>query len=227
MNIIKKIDFDPEFEPLLNFSPLIEHEVLDGLERSGQILKRARLESSRLRKKAREILVQANVEREEERKRGFEEGRQEGLSTVTERILTLELAHKKMLEVAESEILHMVMEITEKVIGREVKEGAVVSIVQKAIKQATGRKVTVRVHPGDLVFIREREEEFLSGVDKTRAVSVVEDEGVAVGGCVVETELEKVDARLETQLAAIRKALGLCPLLILENIRRTSINWRP
>lgn len=207
--IIRKIDFDPEFEPFVLDSPVIEHEVLSGLEKSEGIVSRARKEASRLRKRAREVLAQAVVEKEEERKRGFEQGHQEGLAALTERLIQAEADRNRVLTEAEPQIVRMVAEIAEKVIGREIQEGAVVDIVRKAVSQSVGQRITVHVHPADRSVLEEKEKELLEVVDKSQTITVKEDEAVSAGGCIVETELGTVDARLETQMAAIRKALGL------------------
>lgn len=207
--IIRKIDFDPEFEPFVFDSPVIEHEVLSGLEKSEGIVSRARKEASRLRKRAREVLAQAVVEKEEERKRGFEQGHQEGLAALTERLIQAEADRNRVLTEAEPQIVRMVAEIAEKVIGREIQNGAVVDIVKKAVSQSVGQRITVHVHPTDRPVLEEKEKELLEVVDKSQTITVKEDESVSAGGCIVETELGTVDARLETQLAAIRKALGL------------------
>lgn len=211
--IIKRIDFDPDFEPVCFDSPdapaVIEHEVLTGIEKAGEIISRVRREATRLRKRAKEVLALAVVEKEEERKRGFEEGVQEGLGSLTERLAEAARDHEKMLQEAEPEIVRMVMEIAEKVIGREVERGAVADIVKKAILQSVGQKIVVRIHPLDLQAVVERQAEIVAAVDGTHSIVVKEDESVPAGGCIIETELATVDARLETQLAAIRKVLGL------------------
>jgi flagellar biosynthesis/type III secretory pathway protein FliH len=206
--VIKRIDFDPEFEPVL-FSPVIEREVLDGLQKARKMIERARAEAARIRKNARGVLAEAQVEREEERRRGFEEGRQEGLAELTEKIVGAGEAHEKVLREAEPEIVRMVMEIAEKVIGRELKKGAVVDVVKKAVAQAVGQKIAVRVHPSDASVLKEKEAELMEVLDQTQSIVVKEDETVPPGGCLVESELGTVDARLETQLKGIRKALGL------------------
>lgn len=215
--IIRGIDFDPDFQPgsfdspgdSLRFFPVIEHEVLSGVEKGREILARARSEASSLRKRSREVLAQAVVEKEEERKRGYAEGVQQGLGELTEKLAEAERGREVILTGAEPEILGMVMEIAEKVIGREVKKGAIVDIVKKTVAQAVGEKVVVRIHPSDLAVVQEKEPELLEAIGKVRSMTVKEDESIAPGGCIVETELGTVDARLETQLGAIRKALGI------------------
>lgn len=206
--IIKRIDFDPEFIPI-TFSSVIEHEVIDGAAKAKEIIARVRREAQKIRKSAKDLVLQARVEKEEERKRGFEEGKEEGLAQLTEKIVEAERAHEKVLREAEPEIIRMVMEIAEKVIGREIKKGAVADIVKKAITQSVGRKIVVRVHPADMPVLKEKEAELMAALDQTQSIAVREDDTIAAGGCIIETELGTVDARLETQLKGIRKALGL------------------
>lgn len=210
--IIKKIDFDPDFEPLAGLAgktPVIKHQLLTGLEQEKLILQRAQDEAREIRRRASEVLEQAEREREEERKRGYEEGREEGLGEFSEKVMEAGHAKEKVLREAEPEIVRMVMDIAEKVIGREIKKGAVVDVVRKAIRESVGQKIVVRVNTLDMEVIRGKEAELLAELDKVHSLSVREDETVPLGGCIIETELGTVDARLEVQLAAIRKALGL------------------
>lgn len=209
MALIKKINFDPEFEPLLDLSPLITHDLVEGMDKAKGLLVRARQESARLRKRAREVLAEAQVKKEEERKIGFEEGKEEGLASLTERITTVEQAREKVLKEAEPEVIRMVMEIAEKVIGREIERGAVLDIVQQTIGQSVGQKIVLRINPQDIPRIKKEERRLLAAIGEGRSILVKEDGTIPAGGCIVETELGTVDARLETQMGAIRKALGL------------------
>ncbi len=112
-SIIKRIDFDPEFEPVSLF-PVIKQDVLAVLDQAKEIIVRARKESARIRKKSRDVLEAAVVEKEEERKRGFEEGYQEGLAQLTSKILQVEQGKENFFREAEPQVIRMVMEIAEK-----------------------------------------------------------------------------------------------------------------
>jgi len=206
--IIKRIQFDPEFRPV-NIAPVLKARVMTAYEEAKEIVARARQEASQCRQEAKATLEQAVAEKEAERERGYHQGLQEGLAQLSEKILETELAREKILSDAEPQIIQMVMDIAEKVISREVEKGAVVDVVKQAISQAVGKKITVRVNPLDVPFMREREKELLSVIDQTQSVNIKEDEQIPPGGCVVETEMGAVDARLETQIVAIKKALGL------------------
>lgn len=206
--LIKRIDFDPEFIPV-TLPLVLEHEILEGVDKAGVLIHRAKKEASRIRKQAREVLNQAGVEREEERKKGFEEGRQEGLAVLTEKIVAAESAQEKVLKESEPGIVRMVMEIAEKVIGRELEKGAILDIVKKSIRESVGHKIFVKVHPADFTVLKKREKEILAILEQNESLTIKEDDTIPPGGCVVETEMGTVDARLETQLKGIRKALGL------------------
>jgi flagellar biosynthesis/type III secretory pathway protein FliH len=206
--IIKSIQFDPEFRPV-NVGPVLKNRIMTAYEEAKEIVARARQESARLRKEAQATRDQAVVEKEAERERGYNQGLQQGLEQLSEKIMEAELSKEKALNDAEPQIIRMVMDIAEKVIGREVAEGAVVDVVKKAITQAVGRKIVVRIHPMDMPILKDREKDLATVLDQTQSVAIKEDEQIPPGGCVVETEMGAVDARLETQLAAIKKALGL------------------
>lgn len=207
-SIIKRLQFDPEFRPV-QIGPILKTRVVSAYEEAKGIVSQARKEATAIRQEAQATLKQAVAEKAAERERGYQEGLREGLEQLSEKILGAELAKEKVFNDAEPQIIRMVMDIAEKVIGREVTKGAVVDVVKKAVAQAVGRKIVVRIHPSDAPALKEREKDLMTVLEQTQSVSVKEDEQIPPGGCVVETEMGAVDARLETQLAAIKKALGL------------------
>jgi flagellar biosynthesis/type III secretory pathway protein FliH len=77
------------------------------------------------------------------------------------------------------------------------------------MSDAVGEKITVRLNPKDYEKIKKNEAEFLKSLENVKSLSFREDEAVAKGGCLVQTEIGTIDAQLDTQLSAIKKALGL------------------
>ncbi len=63
--------------------------------------------------------------------------------------------------------------------------------------------------PKDYENIKKNQAELLQKVEAGKTLLLREDEGVKPGGCLVETEIGTIDAQLDTQLSAIKKALGL------------------
>ncbi|MBI1910172.1 MAG: hypothetical protein HYS22_08400 [Deltaproteobacteria bacterium] len=195
-----------------------------GLDRLGSVLKKgvfeaesqavrllaeASVEAHKVQERVGQILAQAERDYESEKKRGYEEGHQEGLAQVTETLARAEATHEKLLSQSEGEIVTLVNAIVGKILGREVAKGAVVGVVRQAISQIIGEKIVVRVNPEDLRFLRAKEGELMGLLDKTQSLSFREDPLIAAGGCVVDSETGTVDAQLPNQIAAIKKALGL------------------
>ncbi len=207
--IIKRLQFDPEFEPLLSSGPVVKFRAMKAADQATALLRQAKQDAENIKAKAREVLQDAERDYEDERQRGYEDGLEEGRGTWSQKLMEAATAKEKMLQDAEPQIIRMVMDIAEKVIGRAVEKGAVVEVIKKTIEESSGKKITVKIHPKDWETVKAREQELVSALDQRRSISVREDESVGPGGCIVETELGTVDARLELQLKAIRNALGL------------------
>jgi len=65
----------------------------------------------------------------------------------------------------------------------------------------------VRVHPLDAVAVTAQRDALAGRAPRTATLEIVADESVGRYGCVIETAVGRVDARLETQLAALERAL--------------------
>lgn len=194
---------------LLQFGSLLKKGVLESQSQGEKILGEAKVEALRIREKVQSILARAEQTYESEKKRGFEEGVQEGLAQMTETIVKAEAEREKMLSQSEEEIVTLVNAIVHKILGREIERGAIVDVARQAISQIVGQRITVRVHPSDLKFLRQREKELMNLLDRTQSLNFREDPLISEGGCVVDSELGTIDAQLPYQLSAIKKALGL------------------
>lgn len=72
---------------------------------------------------------------------------------------------------------------------------------------ANGDRVTVRCHPDELEFVQKALAESPDEKSEFKRVRVVPDEQIGVNGCLVETDLGVVDARIEKQLAVLKGVL--------------------
>jgi type III secretion system HrpE/YscL family protein len=219
--IIKKSDVRKEGmligkTPASNIPPMesggvLNKKVLEAKDRAQTIIDEAVNEADRIRSEARAILEQISGEMERAKKDGYSNGREEGLAAVTEQLASLNSIKEKFYSSAEPEIIKLVMTIAEKIIGKMVRENeaAIKSIVRQAVESSLGERITVRLNPEDYKIVSSVEFEFRDVLDRTKRIVFKEDESIKQGGCVVETEVGTIDARLETQLKAIRKALEL------------------
>jgi flagellar biosynthesis/type III secretory pathway protein FliH len=179
--------------------------------RRQEVLDAASAEARAIKARARELYLQIEQKTAEAQKIGFEQGRQEGLQSVTEMQARLKLEHEKMLQELEKDTLGLVYEIAEKVIGDALKisDDAILGMIRETLKEAMGNELVVLVSPVDYDTVREKQPHLVSAIQGTQTLVLKSSEAVRQGGCVIESELGTIEAQLDLQLEAIKKALGL------------------
>jgi type III secretion system HrpE/YscL family protein len=206
-------DVPPVSKPSVDLFPesgaVVHKRVLDAKERAEQILSEAQAEAARIREEAKRVLEDAKVKREKSIKKGYAEGESKGLAQVTEKLIQLQRLREQFYEQAEPEVIRLVTSIAEKVIGQIVDENPklIRSVIKKALERSLGDRIVVRLNPEDYKVATAEESEFREVIDRTKRITFRQDDTVSKGGCVVETEVGTIDAQIETQLRAIRKAL--------------------
>lgn len=190
---------------------VLNKKVMDATQKAELIIQEANREAEAIRAEAKGFQAQIASELEKAKKDGYAKGRDEGLSSVTEMAVKLNTIKAKFYTNAEPEVIKLVMTIAEKVIGKMVREneGAIKSIVRQAVESVIGERITVHLNPEDHKVITSSNEEFRDVFDRSKRIAFKEDEMMSKGGCIVETEVGTIDARLETQLKAIKKALQI------------------
>jgi flagellar biosynthesis/type III secretory pathway protein FliH len=155
-----------------------------------------------------ELLESAREEAERIKSRAALEGRERGLQTVTELLVRAREEVARMRSEAEQDLKTLAVRIAEKVLASELelRPSAIVEVVKQVLEHAgDAEQLTVRVSPGDLPLL-ERGKTKLT--ERTRGILTFRaDESIGRGGCIVESALGIVDARLSTQLEAIERAL--------------------
>ena len=114
-------------------------------------------------------------------------------------------------EAAKDVAVLLARKMAEKIVGHAVAVDAAVlrGIVARALTEIKPGKeaVLLRVHPEDLASLAGGQAAWLTDLGVQADVKLVADPSVGRCGCVVETAVGRVDARLDTQLAALERAL--------------------
>lgn len=171
---------------------------------------------------ARRIVAEADAysaERRAEADRTFDErraaahreGYDAGLAELNGHLLLARETYDNALRDAEGDLLTLAVKIAERIIGREVKQkketvADVAATALLALRREHESTLTLRVHPSDVALVQE-EHQRLESSARAQFLHVVADGRVARGGCVIETDRMTIDARLETQLRAVGRAL--------------------
>jgi len=145
---------------------------------------------------------------------GLAEGREAGRGEVraqVEKLAGMFYDLAKPFEVlnaeVERELLTLAMALARQIVRRELKTDPtqIIGIIRDAIAAlpVAAREVRVHLHPEDASVVRQN----LAPTESERAWTLVEDPVMARGGCQITTTTSRIDARLETRLAAILSEL--------------------
>ena len=182
---------------------VIKKDVHDAREQKKKILGEAEEEATG-------IIDKAKADAEKIRSEARDEGYEEGIGKLNDLLLEFHRKRDRMIEDSRSDLLRLSVRIAEKVLGRELEENedALADIVIKAIRGIRHEKrIQIRVHPDDLEKIRSKRQKLLDEVGAGKELEFQEDRSVSPGGCIVETDLGIIDARLDTQLRVLERAL--------------------
>lgn len=198
--------------------PPIDQQILEEAKRKAQqIVAEAQAEAKRL---IEEIRLHANMAGAEAKDRGFEEGKEEGRRQGREEYARLMMQARelyvqaikersKLLSSAETELARLSIKVAERIIGQEVRSAGevIMGVVRQALSGIKDREeVLIRVSPDDYHIVNEDRTALSRMVEGLKNFELVVDSKVEAGGCIIETNLGNVDARLTTQLAAIAAA---------------------
>lgn len=119
----------------------------------------------------------------------------------------------------EQRLLELTLLMTRKIIGEELRadKAAVLRLVREALSGLRRqRQLEITVHPQYAELLRARIQELKNYAKGTPAIEILADPAVGPEGCRIICDWGEIDARLETQLEALRQALSL-----------TNQSWRP
>ena len=121
-------------------------------------------------------------------------------------------AREALWRTQETEMVALALDIARQVIKTEVAENPAVihAVLANALRRITDKdNVRVRVSVSDAPRVKEAREDLMEVVDGLRFIEIVADRRVGDGGCVIETNAGTIDAKIETQIAEVARALGV------------------
>lgn len=181
---------------------VLKRQVVDDLEHIADGLERAR-------RRGEEIVEEARREADRIREEAREEGRREGYEELVSKIAEVRERYRTIQDEAEEDTLELAFRIARRIVGREIDRdpSAVGEIVADALEEVRGKRhVVVHVHPEDIPGLEERREELAGRLDGA-SIFFEADADLERGGCVIETDANRVDATLQMQLDRLRAAV--------------------
>lgn len=199
MYILKLINGE---EVRLSQDKIIPKETLETLLETEELIEKAKQEIEDLK-------LQLIEEGKEEKKKGYDEGFQEGLSKFNEHVLLLGDKVKELRHLMQLQMLPLVLKATKKIVGELIRlhPETIVDIVMQSIKSVLQCKfVKIYVHRQDLEALDTKKESIKALFDQIESFQIEERADVVQGGCIIETERGILNATLENQFRALENA---------------------
>lgn len=167
-----------------------------------EIIAAAEADAARIREEAKAAF-------EEEKRRGYEKGIQDGKIEIAMQKLDLVDKSVEFMGAVEGKMADVVMKALKSCVVEIGDKEMVVNIVRKTMNAVirTQRHVTVKVSPEMAVSVRDRLKAICGDYPTVETFDVVEDSRLKGAACVLETEAGVADASVDTQLAAIERSI--------------------
>ncbi len=217
-------------------------------EECEQILAETRREAEETRRQAAQVLEQAKQSladinaraktlEDEARKRGFEEGKQQGIKegipigteqgrkeevkrvmeqtenlreNLQQILAQTEVKRESLFADARKSLLRFAIRVAEKIVRArvEVDNEAVLRNIEAAVDLiAQERKLQICINPAEAEVVQEYVPHLKSSSPKFESIHVAPDVSIGRGCCIIRTETGQVDATVQTQLEEIEKQL--------------------
>ena len=162
------------------------------------------------KKKAQEILDKAEEIYKNRFEQGLTEGKEEGKSEYTLKIMDMVLSQVDSLESLEKQLVEVVTKSVNKIIGDLDEKDRIVRVVRKGLSAVRGEKrIVVRVSTHDEPIVREDLKAYLLSDDgRSGYIEVIGDVNLKKGDCILETQMGVVEASLDTQLKILSESLS-------------------
>jgi flagellar assembly protein FliH len=152
--------------------------------------------------------------------KGFIEGKRVGFESGTKKVDPvinslnqalgqLENIRKEIHEALEKEVARLALAIAKKIVCHEVKTNheTVVCVAREALGRVENPgKVKIKLHPGDLQFIKDTQTQLSRFLHNVESIRFEAEASIQSGGCLIETDMGDLDARIEKQFQAIEES---------------------
>jgi len=181
---------------------IVSREAHEAVDQAQQIIGEAN-------RRAAQMIEAAQFERASVLADAQQQGYASGLAEWNKIVAAAREARETYLEQNKDALVRLAVRIAEKLIGEELRTNpdTILNIIHEALRALRReRSLFLQVHPDDEAYVRSR----IGSLESTRRRGEIEVSGSAAvrrGGCIVESDLGVIDARLETQLKTIEEAL--------------------
>lgn len=191
----------------------VEQEIDRGKYEAEKMIKEAELKVSEIEHEAYKKGYEAG------REEGYKEGQAEVMRLVDRLGTIISTAvdiRDDIIRASEKLMTDMILMIARKVIKDEIVERreVVINNIKEAIMRVKDRdRIDIRVNFADLDMTTAHKDELIRMMESLKKVNIYEDSRVDRGGCIIDTDVGSIDARISTQLDTIEESIRSTALL--------------
>ncbi|BAM93187.1 NolV protein [Bradyrhizobium oligotrophicum S58] len=158
------------------------------------------------RRQCEQITAQARLAFEEQRMRGFEDGRLAGVEQAARLIAETKVAVHDFVADLQDELITLVVEIVREILGSfEPNDLAARAITRALEEMRVGTAIVLMTAPQEMESIRGRVAALLEDVGDR--LTIVSDPQIAPGRCMLWSEFGQIDVSVDAQLEQLAMAL--------------------
>lgn len=185
---------------------------------SPKVLKREVYEAARdardvvtsAQERARQIIEDAERQRDTIREQARLEGNAQGLAEWNRILVQAAQRSEELAKGWEETMLRLSVRVAEKIVGEQLRlhPDTIVDIVREVLKNIRlGKHLSIQVNQSEAQQVRARVDRLKEALGSSSEIEIVASASVPTGGCVIDSELGIIDARLETQLKCLEDVL--------------------
>lgn len=152
-----------------------------------------------------EVAAECEKLKEQAQKEGFEQGYEEWVAKISD----LEQEIIKVRKDTEAVTLPIAIKAAKKVIGRELETSreTIIDIISNSLKAvAAHKKIKIYVNKKEFEIVEKHREQLKKIFENLEALSIIPQEDINPGGCIIETEGGIINAQLENQWMILENA---------------------
>ncbi len=162
-----------------------------------------------IKQDAEKYRMQVVKESEQIKEHAEKEGYEEGFKKWAEHLVNLEKEIEKVHQELQQLVIPVALKAAKKIVGKEIElsEDVIVDIVASNLKAvAQHKKVTIFVNKKDLDILDKNKPRLRDLFESLESLSIRPRDDVALGGCIIETEIGIINAQLEHRWRVLEKA---------------------
>jgi flagellar assembly protein FliH len=164
--------------------------------------------------KAQQILEQAYnqgySQGYNEAKNKLEQEYQQKIQELQEQIKNILNLKESLVKEMEKDIVELAIKVAEKVINKKIgEEPELVSnyLIELLPKIEQAKNITIWINPNEIEYVRLSKEKFKNLVEDVENINIAPDSRIEKGGCIIETNFGKIDARISTKLEVLKEII--------------------